>query len=87
MDPTFDDETEEEERYGLRMDVLANIIDDINNNEELQTIFGTPVAKSLVVIADSNDIRIEEGGVIELTDEQEKKFIEILDSIIKSNAL
>lgn len=78
---------EEKERFGIRMDVLYNIINDLNNNDELQKIFGKPVAQALVVVADGNDLRIEEGGAIELTPEQEKRFLEILDAVIRANAV
>lgn len=75
------------DRVGIRMDVLDNIIDDLNNNDDLKKIFGEPVSKALVVVADNNDLRIEDGGVVELSEEQEKGFLEILDSIIRSNAV
>ena len=75
------------ERVGIRMDVLDNIINDLNSNDELKKIFGEPVSKSLVVVADENDLRIEDGGVVELKDEQEKRFLEILDDVIKANAV
>ncbi|OYT41132.1 MAG: hypothetical protein B6U86_03130 [Candidatus Altiarchaeales archaeon ex4484_43] len=75
------------ERVGIRMDVLDNIIDDLNNNEELKAIFGEPVSKALVVVADNNDLRIEDGGVVELTGEQEKRFLDILDEVIRANSI
>jgi len=84
MDP---EEEINPERVGIRMDVLDNIIDDLNNNDELQRIFGEPVSKSLVVVADSNDLRIEDGGVVELTGEQEKRFLDILDEVIRANSI
>jgi hypothetical protein len=74
------------ERVGIRMDVLDNIISDLNANEELKVIFGDPVCASLIIVADDNDLRIEEGGVIKLTEEQTNHFVEILDSIIKVNS-
>jgi len=75
------------ERVGIRMDVLDNIISDLNANEELKKIFGEPVSRALIVVADNNDLRIEDGGVVELTDEQEKRFLEILDDIIRANSI
>jgi len=75
------------ERVGIRMDVLDNIISDLNANEELKEIFGEPVSRALIVVADNNDLRIEDGGVVELTDEQEKRFLEILDDIIRANSI
>ena len=75
------------DRVGIRMDVLADIIKDLNDNPELKGIFGDPVAKSLVIVADNNDLRIEEGGSIDLSDEDSNKFLEILDGIIRSNSI
>lgn len=75
------------DRVGIRMDVLDNIIDDLNNNDELKKIFGEPVSKALVIVADDNDLRIEDGGAVELAEEQEKRFLEILDDVIKANAV
>lgn len=75
------------ERVGVRMDVLADIIRDLNENLDMQKIFGKPVSKSLVVVADNNDLRIEEGGTVNLSDADSKKFLEILDSVIKANSV
>ncbi|MBM3308727.1 MAG: hypothetical protein FJY77_00570 [Candidatus Altiarchaeales archaeon] len=75
------------DRVGIQMDVLDNIISDLNDNLELQKIFGVPVSRGLVVVADSNDLRIEEAGRVPLTEEQSKRFLEILDEVIKSNAI
>jgi hypothetical protein len=83
----MDPEEVNPERVGIRMDVLGNIINDLNGNEELKGIFGEPVSKALVVVADSNDLRIEDGGMVELTEEQEKKFLDILDEVIRANAV
>ncbi len=75
------------ERVGIRMDVLEDIIRDLNDNPDLQKIFGKPVSKSLVVVADNNDLRIEEGGAVNLSDADSKRFLEILDSVIKANSV
>jgi len=75
------------DRVGIRMDVLDDIISDLNDNAELQKVFGVPVSKALVVVADSNDLRIEEGGVVELTKEKEQAFLKILDEVIRANSV
>ena len=75
------------DRVGIRMDVLGDIIKDLNGNPELKEIFGDPVARSLVVVADNNDLRIEEGGAIELTEADSNKFLEILDEVIRTNSI
>ncbi len=75
------------DRIGIYMDVLDNIISDLNDNPELQKIFGMPVSRGLVVVADNNDLRIEEGGRVPLTDEQQNTFLRILDEVIRANSV
>ncbi|MFH1126146.1 MAG: hypothetical protein V1703_03390 [Candidatus Altiarchaeota archaeon] len=75
------------DRVGIQMDVLDNIISDLNDNPELQKVFGVPVSRALVVVADNNDLRIEEGGRVALTEDQSKRFLEILDEVIRANAI
>jgi hypothetical protein len=75
------------DRVGIFMDVLDNIISDLNDNAELQGVFGVPVSRGLVLVADNNDLRIEEGGKVPLTDEQQNTFLRILDEVIKANSV
>lgn len=74
-------------RVGIQMDVLDNVISDLNDNPELQKMFGVPVSRALVVVADNNDLRIEDGGKVNLTEEQSKRFLEVLDGVIRANAV
>jgi hypothetical protein len=75
------------DRIGIYMDVLDNIISDLNDNPELQKVFGVPVSRGLVVVADNNDLRIEEGGRVPLTEEQQNLFLRILDEVIRANSV
>jgi hypothetical protein len=75
------------DRIGIYMDVLDNIISDLNDNAELQKIFGVPVSRNLVVVADQNDLRIEEGGRKELTDDDQNTFLRVLDDVIRANSV
>jgi hypothetical protein len=75
------------DRIGIYMDVLDNIISDLNDNPELQKVFGVPVSRGLVVVADNNDLRIEEGGRVPLTEEQQNMFLRILDEVIRANSV
>lgn len=77
---------DETERVRVRCDVLVKIIEELDSNPELQDIFGMPVSKALVVVADGNDLRIEDGGSVDLTEEQSKRFLEILNEVIKASA-
>jgi len=73
-------------RVAIRMDVMDDIICDLNNNVELQRIFGIPVSGGLIVVADKSDLRIEDGGVVTLTQEQQNTFLRILDEVIQANS-
>ena len=75
------------DRVGIQMDVLDSIISDLNDSPELQKLFGVPVSRALVIVADSNDLRIEEGGRVALSEDQSKRFLEILDEVIRANAI
>ena len=75
------------DRVGIRMDVLDDIISDLNDNADLQKVFGVPVSKGLVVVADNNDLRIEDAGLKELTEAESESFLNILDEVIRANSL
>lgn len=75
------------DRVGIRMDVLDDIISDLNDNEELQKVYGVPVSRALVVVADQNDLRIEDGNVVPLTKENEEAFLKILEEVIRANSI
>jgi hypothetical protein len=77
---------ENPDRVGIYLDVLENIIRDLNDNSELQQIFGVPVSHGLVIVADSNDLRIEDGARAELTEDQSSRFLAILGEVIEANA-
>lgn len=73
------------EKVRIRLDVLGRIIEELDTRAELEEIFGYPVSKSLVIIADNNDLRIEaEKGSLEK--EEEEKFLSILDEVIKKHS-
>ena len=75
------------DRVGIFMNVLKSIIADLEQNPELQAIFGVPVSASMVVVADQNDLRIEEAGSVPLTEEQKDTFSAILDETIRRNSM
>jgi len=76
-----------QDRVGIRMDVLENILSDLNDHAVLQSIFGVPVSKGLVIVADDNDLRIEDAGLKELHPDESQKFLDILDEVIRSNSI
>ncbi len=71
------------DRVGIFLDKLERIIACLNHNRDLQAMFGTPVSRSLVVVADNNDLRIEEGGRARLDPDQQRTFLRILDAAIQ----
>ena len=74
-------------RVGIFMDVLARIIADLNQSQELRKMFGTPVSRALVVVADNNDLRIEDAGQVPLDPEQTETFLRVLDQVITGNSV
>jgi len=75
--------TSSKERVAIRLDVIADIIKYLNEDEGLQEIFSRPVSKSLIIVADNNDLRIEDGGGKELTERESEKFLEVLNKAVK----
>ncbi len=86
MDELLGDSEVNPNRVGIRADVLMDILNDLNSHPELQRIFGQPVLYGLVVVSDHNDLRIEDGGIVPLTTEDEERFLSILQDIIEVNA-
>ena len=73
-------------RVGIYLNSLEHIIADLNGDPELQKILGVPVSAALVLVADNNDLRIEEGGRVQLTELQTRTFLSVLDRVINANA-
>lgn len=70
----------------VRCDVMLRVLDDLDSNLQLQDIFGKPVTEALVIAAEGGDLRIENGGAVELTDGQRRRFLEIVGHIVKNKA-
>ncbi|MFH1836432.1 MAG: hypothetical protein ABH851_09615 [Methanobacteriota archaeon] len=68
---------------GMRLDILRAVMDDLEANEKLKEIFGSPVCAKLGVIAEVNDLRITELKLIELSEEQENVFLGELEPILQ----
>ena len=64
-------------------DTMLKVIKEIDENAELQDIFGSPVSGALTVIAENGDLVIEDGGAVTLSDEQKEGFLSVLGSIAK----
>ncbi|QSZ66059.1 hypothetical protein RJ40_00350 [Methanofollis aquaemaris] len=78
-------------RVGIRLESLAAIIRDLENDEELRAIFGDPVTGHLAIVAEyadgAVDLRIEEIRDIPLNDDETTRFVEITDRIVYANIL
>ena len=68
-------------------DVMLKIIKELDENAELREIFGRPVSGALAVIAEGGDLRIEEGGALELSSDRGRRFLEILESVVSAKGL
>jgi hypothetical protein len=64
-------------------DAMLKIIKELDENAELQEIFGSPVSSALTVIAERGDLIIEEGGAVSLTEEEKERFVSVLGKIVK----
>ena len=76
-------EETDRERVGIRLDVLQDIVSELDGNAELQRMFGSPVSRSLFAVAEDGDFRIEEAGVVDLSEGEAEKFLHILHGVIK----
>jgi len=75
-------------RVGIYADVLLRIIAHLEADPRLQKLFGVPVSRNVVLVADDNDLRLEEGGrVVPLSKEQARVFLEVLEEAIQQNAV
>jgi hypothetical protein len=74
----------EAERIRVRCDILAAIINELDRNGELRAIFGGSVSEALVVIAEGDDLRIEVGDSIKLTEGQSSVFLGILNQVVEN---
>ncbi|MFH1722328.1 MAG: hypothetical protein ABH950_06975 [Candidatus Altiarchaeota archaeon] len=67
---------------GIRLDILRSIMDELDSNKNLQEIFKSPVCSKLGIVAEVNDLRFVEAGLVDTTDEQRKTVVKELDTII-----
>lgn len=70
---------------GLQLDVLGRVIDSLNANAELKNIFGDFVSEYFGIIAQINDLKILDLQKIELSEDQKKLVVKILDQILEES--
>ena len=69
-------------RTGMMLDDLAQLIHGLDQNRELQAVFGNPVSAALAIVADRSDLRIEDAGIKELNPDQQQVFLRVLEETI-----
>jgi hypothetical protein len=74
-----------EERVRIRCDIFSQIINDLCASEEIKSLFGGNPLEFLYVVADGNDLRIEGGEELTLSEDQNTIFLKILEEIIEDN--
>ncbi|MFH1834646.1 MAG: hypothetical protein ABH851_00490 [Methanobacteriota archaeon] len=67
---------------GIRLDIMAYLIYELNQNENLKKIFGDPVSSKLAIISET-DFGIFETDEVPLNDNQKIVFMKELDAIIQ----
>lgn len=69
------------ERTGVYGNELMAMLNKLESNKDLQRIYEGKVLESIAVLADNNELRIEDASSGRMKPEDEKKFLEILASI------
>ena len=73
------------DRLGVHLNVIHALIRDLKSHPRLREMFTVSVSEALWVWADRNNVRIEVGSGIELTEAQAQEFQQILNDTIRSN--
>ncbi len=66
---------EGEPGIGLRLDLMARLAEELDNDKELSEIFGDPVSSKLAVFSNGKDISVVDAGSVKLDEEQKLKFL------------
>lgn len=73
----------EPEGTGMRLDILRRIMDDLDANDTLKELLGTPPTENIAIVAMDGELNLYEPGMVKLTDEQKKSFVAEVDAILK----
>ena len=68
----------------VRCDVFLRLVEEIEKSEELEALVGKPVTEALVVVAENDDLRIENGGSVHFSAEGKKGFLAELNRLTDS---
>ncbi|MBN2250457.1 MAG: hypothetical protein JW724_00095 [Candidatus Altiarchaeota archaeon] len=73
----------ERHKVAVRADVLLKFIAGLEDSGELRELLGEHVSEALVVVAEDCDLRIENGGAVDLTDDERERFVSALGALAK----
>ena len=72
-------------RVAIRMDVMEGIVSRLEAHPSLIRVFGVPVSRSLVVVADNGDLRVESNPDLSLADRDAQEFLGVLDQVMEES--
>jgi hypothetical protein len=72
---------EGKKHVSVRCDVFLRLADELEKSEELAALLGKPVTEALVVVAESDDLRLENGGGVHFSAEGKKRFLAELNRL------
>ncbi|MFH1055870.1 MAG: hypothetical protein V1744_07250 [Candidatus Altiarchaeota archaeon] len=72
----------------VRLDFLKKAIDDLDSNEELKSLFGEPVSKSMTLVCDleHKEMLIADANIDRIDKASELIFLKILHEILEKEA-
>lgn len=74
------------EHIGVRLDVLAAIIDDLGGDPDMQWVVGEPVSDGLVLVAECDRVRIRPApDVAQLSDDRER-VLRAIDTAVAADS-
>jgi len=72
---------EGEPGIGLRLDLLRRMIDELDADTEMITLFGNPPSSKLAIFSDGKNMSIVDAGIIKLKEDQKLRFLMKLKDI------
>jgi hypothetical protein len=70
--------------FAIPLSAIANISDDLASNPQLQGMYHGPVNENLMLVADGNDLRIEDIGLTNLNYQQTQVLLDVIDKIFSA---
>ncbi|MBD3387948.1 MAG: hypothetical protein GF416_02770 [Candidatus Altiarchaeales archaeon] len=74
--------------FGIRLDILRELIDGLSGRDELKSFLGEDPSKSIAAVSQDNDILFyivgSEGNVPTVTGEDHETFLNAVDSVLRN---